>query len=127
MSNTNADGFLAQQFITWVGDSGPAIFISALFLFTMVMSGFISNNATAILIAPIAFSMATKLGLDPKPFFVTVMFAANMSFFTPIGYQTNTLILSPGNYKFKDFVLVGGILSLIVWVIASLVIPWMYF
>ena len=127
MSNTNADGFLAQQLIHLLGDGSPQIFISALFIFTMLMSGFISNNATAILLTPVAISIAIKSGLDPKPFILTIMFAANMSFFTPIGYQTNTLILSPGNYKFRDFLLVGGILTIILWGLASLIIPWLYF
>jgi len=127
MSNTNADSFLAQQFIQLLGEGSPTIFISSLFIFTILMSGFISNNATAILITPIAISIALKSGLDPKPFILTVMFAANMSFFTPIGYQTNTLILSPGNYKFRDFLSVGGILTIILWGLASLIIPWYYF
>ena len=127
MSNTGADSFLAKQFITLLGDGNPTVFISALFIFTMVMSGFISNNATAILLTPVAISIAVKSGLDPKPFILTIMFAANMSFFTPIGYQTNTLILSPGNYKFRDFLLVGGILTIICWILASIVIPLAYF
>jgi len=127
MSNTGADNYLAKQFIYLLGDGNPTVFISALFIFTMLMSGFISNNATAILLTPIAISVAVKSGLDPKPFILTVMFAANMSFFTPIGYQTNTLILSPGNYKFRDFLLVGGILTIICWILATLVIPWVYF
>ena len=127
MSNTGADTFLANQFVQLLGEGNPSVFISALFIFTMLMSGFISNNATAILLTPIAISIAVKTGLDPKPFILTVMFGANMSFFTPIGYQTNTLILSPGNYKFRDFLLVGGILTVICWIIATLVIPWVYF
>ncbi len=127
MSNTDADSFLAEQFLYFLGEGSPAMAISALFIFTILMSGFISNNATAILITPIAVSIAVKSGLDTKPFLLVVMFAANMSFFTPIGYQTNTLILSPGNYKFRDFVLVGGILTLIFWALATVVIPWIYF
>lgn len=127
MSNTGADNFLAKQFIQLLGNGNPTVFISALFLFTMLMSGFISNNATAILITPVAISIAIKSGLDPKPFILTIMFAANMSFFTPIGYQTNTLILSPGNYKFRDFLFVGGILTIICWIVATVVIPWIYF
>ncbi len=127
MSNTGADNFLAKQFIQLLGNGNPTVFISALFLFTMLMSGFISNNATAILLTPVAISIAIKSGLDPKPFILTIMFAANMSFFTPIGYQTNTLILSPGNYKFRDFLFVGGILTIICWIVATVVIPWIYF
>ncbi len=127
MSNTGADRYLADTFISVLDDGSPQMYVAALFGFTVLMSGFVSNNATAILIAPIAIAIAASLNLDPKGFLLTVMFAANMSFFTPIGYQTNTLIFSPGNYKFRDFLLVGGILTLIVWGLATVLIPIFYF
>lgn len=127
MSNTGADAFLANAFVDFVEDGSPQFFIAALFGFTVIMSGFVSNNATAILLTPVAISIATRLGYDdPKGFLLTVMFAANMSFFTPIGYQTNTLIFNPGNYKFRDFILVGGILTLIIWTLATFLIPMFY-
>ena len=127
MHNTGADQYLAELFVDLTGSATPAIFIAAIFGITVLMSGFISNNATAILLAPIAISIAMQLKLSPQPFLLAVMFAANMSFFTPIGYQTNTLIFGPGNYKFRDFMLVGGILTVIVWVLATLLIPVFYF
>ncbi len=127
MHNTGADQYLANLFVDVVGDAEPRLFIAAIFGITCLMSGFISNNATAILLAPIAISIALQLNLSPQPFLLAVMFAANMSFFTPIGYQTNTLIFSPGNYKFRDFMIVGGILTLIVWGLATVLIPVFYF
>jgi len=127
MSNTGADAYLANVFTSILDDGSPQMYVAALFGFTVLMSGFVSNNATAILIAPVAITIAANLNLDPKGFLLTVMFAANMSFFTPIGYQTNTLVFSSGNYKFRDFLLVGGLLTLIVWVLATFLIPIFYF
>lgn len=118
---------IANTVVEYLQNASPMIVISLLFLFTMLLTSIISNNATAILLAPIAISIALQLKLDPKPFLATIMFGANSSFFTPIGYQTNTLIYGIGNYKFKDFFRVGGIYSLIIWILASLVIPLLYF
>ena len=118
---------VANTIVELLHTANPAIIISILFLFTMLLTSIISNNATAILLAPIAISIATQLHLDPKPFLVTIMFGANSSFFTPIGYQTNTLVYGIGNYKFKDFFKVGGIYTIIIWLLASIIIPLLYF
>ena len=96
--------------------------IGLLFLVTMFLSGFISNNATAIIIAPIAITIATNLDMDPKPFILSVLFASNFSFFTPVGYQTNTIIYGMGIYKFKHFLIIGGVLSFILWITATILL-----
>jgi di/tricarboxylate transporter len=88
----------------------------------MLLSGVVSNNATAIIMAPIAISLAAGMQLPVKPFVLAVMFAANFSFFTPVGYQTNSLIYSMGIYRFKDFLLVGGMVSIVLLVLGTLLL-----
>lgn len=127
MDNTGASQLIATQFADLFGGMSPNLIIGVLFLFTAFLSAIISNNATAILMAPIAVSVAVSLDIDPRPLLFTVMFAANTSYISPIGYQTNTLVYAAGEYSFLDFVRVGGILTLIVWLLASFAIPFFYF
>lgn len=126
IEKTGAGDLLAENFVYYTEGYSARTMISLLFLFTVLLTSIISNNATAILIAPIAISIAQGLGLDPKPFLITVMFAASTSFITPIGYQTNTLIYSIGNYRFSDFLKVGGVVTLIIWALATWLIPQFY-
>lgn len=106
-----------------VRDLGPAVILSMIYLATMLLTEFLSNNATAIVITPIAIGVAEQLGVDPRPFAVAIMFAASASFATPIGYQTNTFVYNAGGYKFLDFVKVGAPMNLLLWLVASVTIP----
>ncbi|MFZ1703348.1 MAG: SLC13 family permease, partial [Saprospiraceae bacterium] len=103
-----------------------SVTITIIFAFTMLMSGFVSNNATAIIVVPIVIAVATKLSLNPKPLLYAVMFGANFSFYTPMGYQTNAIIYGLGIYRFKHFLIIGGILSLVLLVLASIILPMLY-
>jgi di/tricarboxylate transporter len=122
MHNSGADSWISKHLLEYLVGQSEIIIIGTLFLVTMVMSGVVSNNATAIIMTPIAMSVANGLGLDFKPFILAVMFAANFSFFTPVGYQTNTLIYSIGNYKFRHFLFIGGALSLILLILATVLL-----
>lgn len=127
MDNTGASKLIASTFLELFGEVSPRMLVSMLFILTAFLSTVISNNATAILLAPIAISIALSLNLDPRPLLFTVMFAANTSYASPIGYQTNTLIYGPGEYHFMDFFKVGGLLTLIIWGLATIFIPMFYF
>ncbi len=101
----------------------PIIALALVYLLSMGLTEMVTNNAVAIIVTPIAISLAQSIGVDPRPFVVAVMFAASASFLTPIGYQTNTLVYSVGGYKFTDYFRLGAPLSAICAVIAVLLIP----
>ena len=120
MTNASADKWITQELLELMTGQKPILIIGLLFLTTMLFSSVVSNNATAIIMAPIGISLANGLDLDPKPFILCVMFAANFSFFTPLGYQTNAIIFSMGIYKFKHFLVVGGVISVVLWALGTL-------
>jgi len=123
MENVGAAAFLAEGLLLATGGFGPFALVAAFYLLTSLLTATMSNNATAVLLAPVAIATAGTLGIDPRPLLMTVAFAASASFMTPMGYQTNLMILGPGNLKFIDFVKVGGPLSFLFWILATLLIP----
>jgi di/tricarboxylate transporter len=123
METTGAGALIVSAIVGVIGQLGPVAVLSALYALTSVLTEFMSNNATAILLTPIAVGLAHELGVDPRPFVVAVMFAASASFATPIGYQTNTFVYGAGGYRFLDFTRIGLPLNIILWAVASFVIP----
>jgi di/tricarboxylate transporter len=126
MKNTGTDLYMAEHLYSVLKSVPTSVTISIIFAFTMLMSGFVSNNATAIIIAPVVIAIAAKLNLDPKPLLYAVMFGANFSFYTPMGYQTNAIIYGLGIYKFKHFLIIGGVLSIVLLILASFLLPMLY-
>ncbi len=126
MMETGAAEALAQGVIGLVGGAGPAVVLSVLFLLVALLTNVLSNNATAILFTPIALGLANGMDADAMPFVLAVLFGANCSFASPVGYQTNLLVMGPGYYRFKDFVRVGGPLVGIMWITFSLFMPWYF-
>lgn len=114
---------LASGLVHVGGGLSPWLMLSLVILMVSVATEFISNNAVAVLFTPIVIGVAQQLGVDPRPFVVGVMFAASASFATPIGYQTNTLVYTAGSYRFADFARMGIPMNIIVWMVASIVIP----
>jgi len=126
LTKTGGDQFLAD-FIVQIGEgSPPRVVISVMFIFTTLLTGILSNQATAILLVPIAIKIAESTGIPPEALVVAVLFGANTSFITPVGYQTNAMIYGPGNYNFSDFLKVGGLLSLLFWLLTTILIPIFY-
>lgn len=118
--------YLAESLLHLLEGSGVAVTLSAFFLLIAILTNMLSNNATAVLFTPIAINIATELGVDPMIFVTTVIFAANCSFATPMGYKTNLLVMGPGNYKFMDFMKAGVPLIIILWLGYSFFAPWYY-
>ncbi|MFN3547710.1 MAG: SLC13 family permease [Mesorhizobium sp.] len=92
----------------------PLATLVAVYVLCSVLTELVTNNAVAVLVAPIAIGLATHMGIDPRPFLIAVMMGASASFATPIGYQTNTLVYGAGNYRFSDFLKIGVPMNLIV-------------
>ena len=101
----------------------PIVALLLVYALTSILTELVTNNAVAVLMAPIAAGVAMQLGLDPRPFVVAVMFGASASFATPIGYQTNTLVYSAGGYRFLDFMRIGVPMNIIIGAVTVLVIP----
>lgn len=101
----------------------PIVALAAIYLLSLTLTELVTNNAVAVVVTPIAISLAVSLGADPRPFVIAVMFAASASFLTPIGYQTNTLVYGAGGYRFLDFARYGLPLTVIVAITSIIVIP----
>jgi di/tricarboxylate transporter len=123
---TGGAATVANGVLSAMDGSSPALVVSALFLVIAIATNFVTNNAAAVLFTPIAIGVAQRLGLPAEPFVVTVILASNCSFATPVAYQTNLLVMGPGHYRFRDFIVAGTPLVLILWVTFSLAAPWYY-
>ncbi len=123
---TGGAGYVAGQVVNVLQGYGPQVLLAGLFLLVALMTNLLSNNATALLFAPIAISVSSQTGIDPKILILTVLFAANCSFATPIAYQTNLLVMGPGHYKFIDYVRFGVPLILIIWVSYIVLLPFVF-
>jgi di/tricarboxylate transporter len=123
METTGAAKLVVDSAVALLAGLGPVAVLSLLYALTSLLTEVMSNNATAILLTPIAVGLAQEMGVDPRPFVVAIMFAASASFATPIGYQTNTFVYTAGGYRFTDFLRIGVPLNILNWAAASLLIP----
>jgi di/tricarboxylate transporter len=123
---TGGTDYLAQVFVVSVGGLPVPVVLAGLMLMWALLTELVTNNAAAVLGVPIAIAIARQLGVDPEPFVLGVLFASNMSYLTPMGYQTNLLVLSAGGYRFSDFFRVGIPLQIIVWLALAITLPLLY-
>ncbi len=105
---------------------GPLAALAAVYLIAVVFTEMLTNSAAAVLVFPVAMSVAAELGVDARPLAMAVVFGASFGFATPIGYQTNLMVYGPGGYRFTDFLRVGLPLNLLLWGLAVMLIPWIW-
>jgi di/tricarboxylate transporter len=123
MQKTGASQVYAQAFLSIFANGSPVLVLAGILVLTSISTHLLSNNATAVLLLPMAISTAAKLGVDPKPFIIAVCLGASACFATPIGYQTNLLVYGPGGYRFEDYFRLGIPLNFLVIILGTFLIP----
>lgn len=123
LEKTKGAELVAHTLIRGLGTWGPLVVLAAVVVLTSTLTNFLSNNAVAVLLTPIAIQAATVMQVSPRPFLIAVALGASACFATPIGYQTNTLVYGAGGYKFRDFIKVGLPLNVLFCALAIYLIP----
>jgi di/tricarboxylate transporter len=125
LQRTGGVELASDALMALAGGLGPQAILATLFVLTALLGMFISNTATAVLMAPIALAVADELQASPYPFAMIVALAASTAFMTPVSSPVNTLVVTPGGYRFGDFVRIGVPFSLIVLVVSVFMVPWL--
>jgi di/tricarboxylate transporter len=123
MERTGAALMIADGILGLTRNLGPVALVSVFYLVTTVFASVMSHNAAAILLVPIGIATALEMGVSPVPILFAVTFAASSALSTPFGYHTNMMVYGPGGYRFTDYLKVGVPLNLLLWGVASFVIP----
>src|SRR5262249_39669506 len=123
MEVSGAARWLASGLLSACAESGPVVVMAVIYFLTVLLSELLSNNATAALMGTLAIEAAAQRGISARPLLVAVAIGASCAFATPIGYQTNLMVLNPGGYKFSDYVKVGLPLNFLCAVVALILIP----
>ena len=126
LMKTGGADYLAKLFVYITFGAPPALALGGLMLMMGILTNIVSNNAAAVIGTPIAIGIAQRLGLPLEPFVLAVLFGANLSFVTPMAYQTNILLMNAGGYRFGDFVRVGLPLAIGLWLILTTVLVYAY-
>jgi di/tricarboxylate transporter len=125
LQRTGGVNLAADAVTALAGEASPHILLGVLFVITAALGLFISNTATAVLMAPVALAVAKDIGASPYPFAMIIAIAASAAFMTPVSSPVNTLVVGPGNYGFGDFVKIGVPFTVIVMVAALVLVPWL--
>lgn len=126
LTATGGTAFLAQGFLALTSGWPGAWVMAALMALMGLMTNFVSNNASAAIGTPLAVEIARSLGLPPEPYVLAVLFGCNLCYLTPMGYQTNLLVMNAGGYRFGDFTRVGAPLFVIMWAGLSVLLAMRY-
>jgi len=126
LENSGLIALMTQSVSPWIGDMPPFVALIAVYVLTLLLTEFVTNNAAAALMFPFAYGMVNAMGLPLMPFALAVAFAASASFISPYGYQTNLLVFSATNYKFKHFVKLGIPISITYSTIVLSLLTWVY-
>ena len=126
MEQTGAALWIAEQVTSLQAVLGAEGLVIVTLIVAALLTEMISNAAVAAVLVPVSLKIATQLDVNPEPFIMAVAFGASLSFLTPVGYQTNTLIYGAGGYRFTDFARVGAPLVIILWMICGKLIPWIW-
>lgn len=123
LEKTGLAAAVADQVVALGGGLGPRAVLAGIWILTVLLTAGVSNNAVVLLMAPIGLSVAQDLSVDPRPFLVAITLGASVCFLTPVGYQTNAMILGPGSYRFSDFARVGLPLTVVMLLVTVLLVP----
>jgi di/tricarboxylate transporter len=126
LTNTGAIELLVRSLVRVLDGGSPYVVLSGLFAFTVLVGLFITNTATAVLVAPVAISLSRELGLAPHALLMTVAIASSSAFLTPVSSPVNMLVMNAGAYRFGDFAKLGAPLLVVIWLGTLLVVPWFF-
>ena len=123
LEKTGTAGTVAAAAVEVLRGYGPTVVLGGFLLFTVLLTQLIENAAVAIILAPIGFVMASQLGVSPRPFMLGLAITVSSAFMTPIAHESTILVMGPGRYRFRHYLMVGSGLALITWVAATLLVP----
>lgn len=126
LEKTGASEALARATVTHFAEFGPLALYGAVLLLAVVLTQLIENAAVAIILAPLAYQVATVAGVDPKPFMIGLAICVSTAFCTPVAHESTILVMGPGGYHFKDYLRIGGALALLTWLITTLTTRWFW-
>jgi di/tricarboxylate transporter len=114
---------LSQWAVNSMADFGPVLLLGLLLFVALILTHFIDNSATAVILAPLAYEMAVELRVSPYPFMVALAVCISASFSTPIAHESTILVMGPGRYRFKHYLKIGGVMAILTWLIATWLSP----
>jgi di/tricarboxylate transporter len=123
VEKTGAVQALSHWAVGQMHSFGPLVLLGLLLILALVLTHFIDNSATAVILAPLAYEMAIELGVKPYPFLIGLAICISASFSTPIAHESTILVMGPGRYQFKHYFKIGGMLAVLTWLITVLVTP----